>query len=121
MRRPRPVIVKQQIDPQEPNYVEPGTIVEFRAFFVIPSRVREDLGDMRQLPRPGFAYVVRSQFGPDRVDIEERVACRSRPKVGLPKGSAVSVIMNVPVKWIVVREEDGIQVLEQAVLTRRAE
>jgi hypothetical protein len=118
MRRPRPVIVKQQIDPQIPGYVEPGTIVEFRAYFLIPSRIREDGGELRKLPRPGFAYVVRGQFAFDRIDVEERVACRSRPKVGLPKGSAVSVIMNVPVEWIVIREDGVVQVLEQAVLRR---
>jgi hypothetical protein len=38
--------------------------------------------------------------------------------VGLPKGSAVSVIMNVPVEWITIRDEVVVQVLEQEVLRR---
>ena len=103
MRRPRPVIVRQQIDPLDPTYLEPGTVVEFKAVFAIPSRLRDEAGGLRQIPRPGFAYVVRSQFRSGFVDIDERMACRSRPKVGMPKGSAVSVLMNVPIEWLIIQ------------------
>jgi hypothetical protein len=104
VRRPRPVVVKPEIDPLDPTYLQPGTLVEFRAIFAIPSQLRDDGGELRRIPRPGFAYVVRGQFRSGFVDIEERVACRSRPKVGMPKGSAVSVVMNVPIAWVLIRE-----------------
>lgn len=104
-RRVRVVIPPQRIEELDPTYLEPGTLVEFRQVFVIQSRHVEDYDDgVRSFPRLGFAYVVRSQFYPGRIDIEERVACRSRPKVGLPKGAAVSVIVNVPVEWVLIRK-----------------
>jgi len=90
--------------------VEPwpaGTVV----WFLKPKRVRSRLlrdhpaGQVVEVPRPGCAYVVRSQAKKGVVDIEERLACRARPRMGLPKGSVTSVVLNVPLGWLVVAPE----------------
>lgn len=86
----------------------PGTLIEFRAVYVVRSRKSSDDADrMASFPRAGYAYAARSRFVAGRIDIEERSACRSRQKLGLPKGEVTCVILNVPLGWIVWQEVEN--------------
>ena len=113
MRRPRPEPIRQQIDPLDPSFLCPGTLVVFKATFTVPSRTGEDGPPVRSVPLPGHAYVVRGQFIAGRVDLDERRACTSRPKVGMPRGRAVAVVMNVPVEWIAAKEAKNAQEIRE--------
>ena len=83
----------------------PGTLIEFRGVYVVRSRKSSDDDVCRaSFPRAGYAYAARARFVAGRIDIEERTACRSRQKLGLPKGEVTCVILNVPIGWIVWQE-----------------
>lgn len=89
-----------------------GTLVAFRTPILVRSRFGSGEGSSgtARFPREGHAYVVRGQFQAGRIDVEERTACRSRPKLGLPKGEVTCVILNVPLEWLVFKRAEKAEV-----------